>query len=60
MGMTKALMEKNVIARSRQLEKKDTEIERLKRELARKELEIEILKKKQYFEKKIYSQKSDK
>ena len=36
------------------------EIERLKRELARKELEIEILKKKQYFEKLIYSQKSDK
>lgn len=36
------------------------EIERLKKELAKKELEIEILKKKQYFEKIIYSQKSDK
>ena len=35
-------------------------VPRLKKELAKKELEIEILKKKQYFEKIIYSQKSDK
>ena len=41
-------------------ESAQAEIERLKRELAKKELEIEILKKKQYFEKLIYSQKSDK
>ena len=41
-------------------ESTQVEIERLKKELAKKELEIEILKKKQYFEKIIYSQKSDK
>ena len=41
-------------------ESTQAEIERLKKELAKKELEIEILKKKQYFEKIIYSQKSDK
>ena len=60
LGYTRKGPKPKVILPSSPEESAQAEIERLKRELARKELEIEILKKKQYFEKKIYSQKSDK
>jgi transposase-like protein len=60
LGYTRKGPKPKVILPSTPEESAQAEIERLKRELARKELEIEILKKKQYFEKIIYSQKSDK
>jgi len=60
LGYTRKGPKPKVILPTTPEESAQAEIERLKRELARKELEIEILKKKQYFEKLIYSQKSDK
>ena len=60
LGYTRKGPKPKVIPPTTPEESAQAEIERLKRELARKELEIEILKKKQYFEKIIYSQKSDK
>ncbi len=60
LGYTRKGPKPKVIQPTTPEESAQAEIERLKRELKRKELEIEILKKKQYFEKIIYSQKSDK
>ena len=60
LGYTRKGPKPKVIPPTTPEESAQAEIERLKRELAKKELEIEILKKKQYFEKIIYSQKSDK